>query len=78
MGFGWEKKKFNNKKNHDLWIRFLKIYRQHKVNFFWIKGHAENKENERCDYLAVEAAESASLNVDFWYEKNNTNIKGLF
>lgn len=74
--FGWEKKNFKKWKNPDLWIRFLKIYRQHKVKFFWIKGHAENKENERCDYLAVEAAESDSLHVDLWYEKNNSNIAG--
>ena len=74
--FGWEKKNFNRRKNADLWIRFLKIYRQHKVKFFWVKGHAENKENERCDYLAVEAAESSSLHVDLWYEKNNSNITG--
>ena len=51
--FGWEKKNFNKKKNPDLWIRFLKIYRKHKVSFVWIKGHADNKENERCDVLAV-------------------------
>ena len=74
--FGWEKKNFNKWKNPDLWIRFLKIYRQHKVKFFWIKGHAENKENERCDCLAVEAAESSSLHIDLWYEKNNSNITG--
>lgn len=74
--FGWEKKNFNKKKNPDLWIRFLKIYRQHKVSFFWVKGHADNKENERCDYLAVEAAESNSLKIDLWYEKNNSNLKG--
>jgi ribonuclease HI len=46
--FGWEKKNFNKKKNPDLWMRFLKIYRKHKVTFVWIKGHANNKENERC------------------------------
>ena len=74
--FGWEKKNFNKKKNPDLWIRFLKVYRQHKVSFFWVKGHADNKENERCDCLAVEAAESNSLQIDLWYEKNNSNLKG--
>jgi ribonuclease HI len=54
--FQWESKGFKNKKNPDLWRRFLKVYRQHKVRFVWIKGHANNKENEVCDRLAVEAA----------------------
>ena len=71
--FGWEKKNFNKKKNPDLWMRFLKIYRKHKVTFVWIKGHADNKENERCDILAVEAAESSNLQIDTWYENNISN-----
>ena len=71
--FGWEKKNFNKKKNPDLWMRFLKIYRKHKVTFVWIKGHADNKENERCDVLAVEAAESSNLQIDTWYENNISN-----
>ena len=71
--FGWEKKNFNKKKNPDLWIRFLKIYRKQKVSFIWVKGHANNKENERCDVLAVQAAESNSLIADNWYEKNVKN-----
>ena len=36
--FGWEKKNFNKKKNPDLWIRFLKIFKKHNVIFIWIKG----------------------------------------
>ena len=51
--FSWEKTNFNKKKNPDLWIRFLKIYRKHHISFTWIKGHANNSENERCDFLAV-------------------------
>ncbi|MGY8979660.1 MAG: ribonuclease HI [Flavobacteriales bacterium] len=73
--FGWEKKNFNKKKNPDLWIRFLKIFKKHIVTFIWIKGHAENVENEKCDYLAVSAAENEQLKIDAWYEnskKNNT------
>lgn len=73
--FGWEKKNFNKKKNPDLWIRFLKVFKKHNVIFIWIKGHSENIENERCDYLAVSAAEESSLKVDSWYEnskKDNT------
>ena len=71
--FGWEKIKFKKKKNSDLWIRFLKIYQKQKVSFIWIKGHANNKENERCDYLAVSAAESNNLNTDKWYENYIAN-----
>lgn len=54
--FGWEKKNFDKKANPDLWIRFLEIYRKHRVRFVWIKGHAGHPENERCDALAVAAA----------------------
>ncbi len=66
--FDWEKKRFNKKKNPDLWIRFLTIYRKHKVKFHWVKGHANNKENERCDQLAVEASFKSDLLVDTVYE----------
>ena len=71
--FTWEKKNFSKKKNPDLWIRFLKIYRKQKVRFLWVKGHANNIENERCDFLAVQAAESNDLLIDTWYENNITN-----
>ena len=65
--FDWEKKRFAGKKNSDLWVRFLKIYRSHDVRFVWVKGHAGNKENERCDYLAVTAAQSNDLLEDTGY-----------
>ena len=74
--FGWEKKNFSKKKNPDLWIRFLKIYRKQKVSFIWVKGHANNKENERCDTLAVQAADSKNLLIDQWYENNVVNEGG--
>ena len=76
--FAWEKKNFGKKKNPDLWIRFLKIYRKHVVNFIWVKGHADNKENERCDVLAVKAAEGDVLRVDGWYENNVASRNELF
>jgi len=66
----WEKKGFKNKKNPDLWIRFLKIYRKHKVQFFWVKGHNNNPTNERCDFLAVQASKNKDLNTDTYYENN--------
>ncbi len=68
--FSWEKKNFKNKKNPDLWIRFLKIFTSLSVRFVWVKGHSNNVENERCDFLAVEAAEKTHLEIDVWYEKN--------
>ncbi len=65
--FGWEKKYFHEKKNPDLWQRFLKVYRKHKVKFVWVKGHAENKENNRCDELAVQASQNYDLLTDVGY-----------
>ena len=76
--FTWEKKNFNKKKNFDLWIRFLKVYRKHNVTFVWVKGHSKIKENERCDELAVNAAESDCLKIDVWYENNVANKNTLF
>ena len=67
--FNWEKKNFKNKKNVDLWSRFLKIYRKHKVSFFWVKGHNNNIKNERCDFLALEASKKSELKIDSEYEK---------
>ena len=69
--FDWEKKSFKKKKNPDLWRRFLKIYRKHKVNFVWVKGHANIKENERCDRLAVEASQKNNLLQDEGYIAEN-------
>jgi ribonuclease HI len=71
--FSWEKTNFKKKKNPDLWIRFLQVFRKHKVSFVWVKGHSNNKENERCDVLAVQAAESNNLLIDKWYENNVAN-----
>jgi ribonuclease HI len=67
--FGWNKKNFQGKKNADLWKRFLLIYPTQKIKFVWVKGHAANVENERCDELAVAAAQSGRLNIDEAYEK---------
>ena len=54
--FGWERKRFEKRLNADLWIRFLEVYRRHRVRFVWVKGHADNPMNNRCDQLAVAAA----------------------
>ena len=62
--FGWEKKGFAGKKNPDLWRRFLRAYRRHHVRFVWVKGHAETEENNRCDFLAVAAANDAAHRIE--------------
>ena len=71
--FQWEKRGFKKKKNADLWIRFLKIYRQHNVKLVWVKGHANNPGNERCDQLAVEAYKSGDLLEDTGYDPITEN-----
>ena len=66
--FDWERKNFKDRKNDDLWRRFLAIYRRHRVRFIWIKGHAENPENELCDRLANGCAHGANLMEDVGYK----------
>jgi ribonuclease HI len=69
--FNWEKKGFKDKKNPDLWQRFLNAYRrQRKVQFQWVKGHAGNPENERCDQLATTEANKPQLPPDEYFERN--------
>lgn len=66
--FGWEKKNFAGKKNADLWQRFLKLFRKHRIKFNWVKGHASNVMNNRCDILATRAADGSNLQTDEIYE----------
>jgi ribonuclease HI len=72
--FQWEKKGFAGKKNPDLWLRFLKVYRKHKVDFKWVKGHNSHPQNERCDELAVYASGLPNLSVDSFYEKEEGKL----
>jgi ribonuclease HI len=65
---GWVRKGWKDVKNVDLWKRFLLVYKNHKVNFHWVKGHDGHPEKERCDELAVAAAESGRLLIDEGYE----------
>jgi ribonuclease HI len=67
--FNWERTGFKKKKNPDLWQRFLRIYRQHRVRFHWIRGHNGHPQNELCDRLAVAAREQKDLAVDEVYEQ---------
>jgi ribonuclease HI len=58
---GWKRGKNEPVKNKDLWIRLLKAKEPHKVEFCWVKGHAGNSGNERCDVLATTAADGDNL-----------------
>ena len=69
--FDWEKKNFKNKKNPDLWMRFLNIYNEHKIKFRWVKGHSNDFYNDRCDLLANNAAKSSNLIEDSGYNNQN-------
>ena len=49
---GWKRKE-GELKNPDLWQRLDALLATHAVTFFWVKGHADNAFNNRCDALAV-------------------------
>lgn len=65
---GWKRNKKETAKNPDLWQQLLTLCEQHKVDFRWVKGHAGHTENERCDQLAVAAAQRDDLPIDKGYE----------
>lgn len=75
--FGWEKKGFKDKKNPDLWKRFLKAYPKNQVKFQWVKGHANIPENEICDKLAFKAATEGPFLEDVGFGENE-NPGSLF
>ena len=68
---GWRRSKREKALNPDLWERLLSLCEVHKVRFEWVRGHAGQMENERCDRLAGEAARSSHLAVDEGYEKES-------
>lgn len=72
--WGWIKKGFKGKKNKDLWMQFAEVYKVHRVQFQWVKGHAGIPENETCDQLAVKAAESGDHLIDVPYENGINNV----
>lgn len=70
---GWLKKWIatnfaGGKKNKDLWLRYHQLSQKHNISFVWVKGHAENVYNNRCDVLATSAADGRNLQVDHGYE----------
>lgn len=74
---GWVQKGFKGKKNKDLWLRYLNAAKGYSIQFHWVKGHNGHPENERCDQLAVKAAESTDLLIDEEFERIQQE-EGLF
>lgn len=70
----WQKTGFKKKKNVDLWQRFIPLQKKFDLKFQWVKGHAGHPENERCDQLAVEAAESGDLIEDKGYNSSEGEL----
>ena len=66
--FNWVKKK-KDFPNSDLWLRYMKLHSLNNIKLEWVKGHADDKENNRCDYLATTAAKSNNLQEDKGYKK---------
>jgi ribonuclease HI len=65
----WIKTNFKGgKKNADLWKKFHVLAKHHSISIIWVKGHADNPYNNRCDELATAAADAANLEVDHGYE----------
>ena len=72
--WNWQKKNFAKKANPDLWKQYIPLHHKFKPKFVWIKGHAGHVENERCDQLAVMAAEGKNLLADSWYENHKEEL----
>ncbi len=67
----WIKTDFKGgKKNKDLWTEYHELAKKFAVKMVWVKGHADNPFNNRCDELATTAADGKHLEVDEWYEEN--------
>ncbi len=70
----WIKTNFKgNIKNRDLWEKYYALSKNHSIHFNWVKGHAENFYNNRCDILATQAADGNNLLIDDGYEKSASN-----
>lgn len=71
----WIATKFKGgKKNKDLWMRFHELAQMHNIKFVWLKGHADNPFNNRCDELATAAADRMDLLIDEEYEKDKNSL----
>lgn len=65
----WIKNDFKGKKNKDLWLMYNELAKDYNIQFKWVKGHASNAFNNRCDHLATQAADGKDLIPDIGYEK---------
>lgn len=74
---GWVKKGFKDKKNKDLWMRYIEVSRVHQIKLVWVKGHAGHPENERCDQLAVAAYKQKDLLIDAVFETESAKVNLL-
>lgn len=75
--YGWLQKGFKDKKNKDLWLRYLEISKLHQIKFNWVRGHAGHPENERCDELAVAASRQKDLLIDAVFEAESARVNLL-
>jgi ribonuclease HI len=75
--YGWLQKGFKDKKNKDLWLRYLELSKLHQIKFIWVRGHAGHPENERCDELAVNAYKQKGLLIDSVFEAEAGKINLL-
>jgi ribonuclease HI len=62
------------KKNKDLWMQYHELSQKHYIKFIWVKGHADNPFNNRCDELATTAADGTDLLIDEEYEKDKNSL----
>jgi ribonuclease HI len=72
----WMRTPTKKARNHDLWAQLLDACAPHQVIFQWVKGHAGNPENEKCDALSVKAATSSTLSADIGYEDDLSREAG--
>jgi ribonuclease HI len=71
----WLKTNFKGgKKNVDLWKEYHELSKKHTIRFVWVKGHANNSFNNRCDELATEAADGIDLFTDEGYVTDNNSL----
>jgi ribonuclease HI len=56
------------KKNKDLWLHYNELAKKNTIRFVWVRGHADNPHNNRCDELATAAADGDILLEDEGYE----------
>jgi ribonuclease HI len=67
----WIKTNFKgDKKNPDLWKIFYELSKNFQIKMVWVRGHADNAYNNRCDELATTAADGKNLAVDEEYERS--------